>query len=140
MKTFDVTTEYATYKNCYFLRGNYVADNTLSLEIWSDEEGPIADITRCLDCLGRNNKNKNFSFLDMNNCPWSAKLVEELGIGKDTGISQRSGYCIYPLYEFDLDKVAEYANDRKENGNDKRKVEETDPSYERTRTHLGRCS
>ena len=105
MKTFDVVTEYATYKNCYFLTGQFMADNSLSLEIWNDEEGPIADITRC---LGNGNMNNNFGYLDMNNCPWSAKLVKELGIAKDTGLSQRSGYCIYPLYEFDMDKVNEY--------------------------------
>lgn len=109
MKKFDVVTQYETYKNCYFIKNKYVADNSLYLGIWNDEEGPIADITVC---LGGAKKNESFSYLDMNNCPWAANLVKELEIAKDTGMTQRSGYCIYPLYEFDMDKVNEYVAER----------------------------
>ena len=106
MKTFDVVTEYATYKNCYFLTGQFMADNSLSLEIWNDEEGPIADITRCLG-----DASEGCGYLDMNNCPWSADLVTELGIGYFVGRITRSGFCEYPLYRFDMDKVKEYVSD-----------------------------
>ena len=103
MKTFEFSTSYETYKDCYFLTGNFMEDNSLSLEIWNDEYGPIADMTRCLGgaCEG-------YGFLDMNNCPWAAEFVKKLGIGKDTGLSRRNGYCIYPLYEFNMEKVREY--------------------------------
>lgn len=108
MKKFDVVTQYETYKDCYFLKGTY-SDKSMFLRIWNDEEGPIADLTTC---LGIGNGKENFSYLDMNNCPWAANLVEKLEIAKDTGVTQRSGYCIYPLYEFDMDKVNEYVAER----------------------------
>lgn len=102
-KTFDVETEFATYKDCYFMIAHYAMDNSLALEIWNDEDGPIADLTRCLG-----NAKENESYLDMNNCPWARDLVNKLGIGKFTGVLQGSGFCIYPLYEFDIEKVKEY--------------------------------
>ena len=105
-KRFDVTTEYETYKDCYFILDRYMEDNSVYLAIWNDEDGPIADLTRCLGLA-----EDGYGYLDMNNCPWAANLVKELEIAKDTGMTQRSGYCIYPLYEFDIDKVNEYVKE-----------------------------
>ena len=108
MKTFTVNTPYSTYEDCYFVTGNYMADNSLSIQIWNDEDGPIADMTRCL-CDAK----KGFSYLDMNNCPWSRELVERLGIGTFTGQVSMSGFCTYPLYEFDMAKIKEYSKKRR---------------------------
>lgn len=106
MKTFTLTTKYETYENCYLLKGNYMADNSIALEIWNDEEGPIADITTCLG-----NAIKGCSFIDTNNSPWAEELVMELGIALPTGSSGISGFCVYPLYEFDENKVNEYVKE-----------------------------
>ena len=103
MKRFTVVTEYETYENCYFEYGKYMADNSVSLEIWNDEDGPIADMTRC---LGDSSEGKGY--LDMNNSPWSKDLVAELGIGEFTGKLVQSGFCAYPEYKFDMEKVKEY--------------------------------
>ncbi len=103
MKTFDLTTRYETYKNCYFIINTYYADESLALEIWNNEEGPIAGLTTCLGSA-----TKGYAYLDINNCPWAIDLVNKLGIGADTGKIERSGFCFYPLYEFNMEKVKEY--------------------------------
>lgn len=103
MKTFTLKTEYGTYENCYLLKGNYMADNSIALEIWNDEEGPIANLTTCLGKAF-----EGCSFLDTNNSPWAEDFVKELGIAKPTRLDRRSGYCIYPLYKFNENKVNEY--------------------------------
>jgi hypothetical protein len=51
---------------------------------------------------------KNQAFLDTNNCPEAPELIERLGIGRFTGVLGRSGYCIYPLYEFDMAELEKY--------------------------------
>lgn len=107
MKTFNVKTEYGIYKDCHFVKGNYKANDSVALEIWNEEDGPIATLTVCLPNFPQQ---KNESFLDINNCPWAENLVKELGIAEFTGQMMPSGYCSYPLYEFDMEKVEEYAN------------------------------
>lgn len=43
---------------------------------------------------------KNCAYIDLNNCPYATELLE-LGIAKDTGFTKHSGFCEYPLWEFD---------------------------------------
>ena len=45
---------------------------------------------------------KNCAYVDTNNIPEDviASLVEA-GYMKDTGLTKRSGFCVYPLYQFD---------------------------------------
>ena len=83
----------------------YQADNTLYLELWTDEE-PYATLTTCLG-LKKSKENESLAFLDTNNFPQGPAIVKELGIGEPTGLYKSSGYCTYPLYKFDLQKVAE---------------------------------
>lgn len=45
------------------------------------------------------------AFVDTNNFEDGLKIIEELGLGKSMGVAGRSGYCIYPLYEFDTNKL-----------------------------------
>ena len=104
MKTFDLTTEYATYKDCYFIINKYQMSDGVALEIWNDEDGPIARITTCITPVFKANE----AYLDTNNCPWAEELVKKLGIAKHANGLAISGFCRYPLYEFDMDKVNEY--------------------------------
>lgn len=48
---------------------------------------------------------ENQAFVDINNCPWAEDFIEENGLGKETGVIGGSGFCFYPLYEFDLKKM-----------------------------------
>lgn len=69
-----------------------------------DEEGfPYADLTVNIEAL-----RDNMAAVDTNNCPWAEKFIEDNGLGVKTGYNLGSGFCRYPVYEFDLDKVKEY--------------------------------
>ena len=41
-----------------------------------------------------------YQFVDTNNCPWAEEFIKENNLGTPTGVYGRSGYCSYPLYEF----------------------------------------
>lgn len=45
------------------------------------------------------------AFLDTNNLPNAEQFVLDNCLGKPTGWKQQSGYCTYPLYKFDLEKL-----------------------------------
>ncbi len=63
------------------------------------EEGlePFAVITKSFgEFIGV----KNCAYMDLNNCPYATKLLE-LGYAQDTGFTKHSGFCEYPLWQFD---------------------------------------
>lgn len=43
----------------------------------------------------------NAAYIDNNNCPWAVSELIEMGIAKDTGYTKGSGWCEYPLLQFD---------------------------------------
>lgn len=45
---------------------------------------------------------KNCAYVDTNNC-WFADEILETGIAIDTGLTKTSGFCMYPLWQFDED-------------------------------------
>jgi len=45
MALLEVRTERAAYKNCFLQGAKYQADNSRAIEIWNEEDGPIARIT-----------------------------------------------------------------------------------------------
>lgn len=95
-------------EDCYFEPRRYSAGGGLALLIQSFLKGPMAMITVNLEGgFG----DGTHAFLDTNNVPDAQFLVERLGIGEDTGIRQRSGYCKYPLYFFDPGKLEKYCAD-----------------------------
>ena len=99
-------TYFGTYKNCHISTSHYKADNSLYVELWNEEEGPIAVLTVCLS-----NKalKENQSYLDENNCPGAMEFIEKYNLGKDTGRIKPSGYCIYSLVEWNIDELKKYA-------------------------------
>ena len=103
MKTFDVVTMYATYKDCVLELNEYSNNGHVALSIFSPEEGPIASITVNTDGIALSPK--NFSCVDRNNFPEGEHIISELGIGKPTGYTIRSGFVNYPEYEFDMDAI-----------------------------------
>lgn len=65
--------------------GEYFGDITVNL----DDPLPIGD----------------YAFVDTNNSPWAVELLEKNGIAQPTGGYARSGFCLYPVYKFDLSKL-----------------------------------
>lgn len=74
----------------------------LAIELIDPKEGPFADLTVNLvnePCP------KNCAYLDTNNFPQGEDFVKKNKLGKFTGMYGMSGYCTYPLYEFDMDAL-----------------------------------
>ena len=105
MALLEVRTEWAVYKNCFLQVAKYQADNSRAIEIWNEEDGPIARITVCItgSMLAEDEV-----VLDTNNCPWAGGFVESNGPGEDTGRTVRSGYCTYPVVKLNVEKIGEY--------------------------------
>lgn len=81
-----------------------------------DDEGPFGTFTVNLverpiqpyDALP-----KNCAYLDTNNMPDLPEILQKEGLAEPVlfqgePVSRDSGYCTYPLYEFDVDKLKEY--------------------------------
>lgn len=105
MKTFEVETMFSHYGHCTLSQSEYTNNGHIALSIWC-EDGPFADLTVNLDTTKK--YPKNYGYVDTNNLPISMALIKRLGIGTWTGITDYSGWCEYPLYEFDLEKIKEY--------------------------------
>lgn len=83
---------------------------------WEGEYGlePFAVLTKN---FGKFLALKNAAYVDTNNCPFAKELLTQ-GIAVDTGAIKQSGFCEYPLWEFNedflksVDKTVyeEYAN------------------------------
>jgi len=85
--------------------GKYYDNKNLAVDLFDPVEGPFARLTVN---LGKKLP-ANQAFLDVNNCPWAEEFVSENGLGKSAGKIGFSGYCAYPLYEFNT----EVLNDNK---------------------------
>lgn len=105
MTAFAVKTRWTTYDNCELVMNRYADNNHVALSVFSPEEGPIANITVNLPSL--KHYKDDCAFVDTNNFPEAEGLIHQLGIGKDTGIMIPSGFCLYPLYKFDIQKIKE---------------------------------
>ena len=53
--------------------------------------------------LGR--MNYGYAYVDTNNCPWAEEFIAENGLGEPTGKTCCSGFCVYPLYKFNMEKI-----------------------------------
>lgn len=101
----DIKTMFADYNDCYLSVNKYMADNSVAIQAWNEEDGPIATLTVCLDDKGLG---ENEAYVDTNNCPWVMDLIERNGLGEPTGDMRASGYCIYPKVKFDMDEVMKH--------------------------------
>lgn len=81
MALLEVRTEWAVYKDCFLQVARYQADNSRAIEIWNNEDGPIARITVCIAGSGLA---EDETVIDTNNCP--------LGDGAYQATRFRAGY------------------------------------------------
>ena len=90
---------------------HYRADNSVAIQLysWCKDYGgfnePFAMLTVCLN---NPNLKENEAYLDTNNCRWGEEFVAKYELGKPTGEYQSSGFCTYPLYEWNLEKLSQY--------------------------------
>lgn len=88
--------------------GNYQNNNCMYIGInQTDLEypEPYGDVTVNLD-----GKVPDYSgYVDINNDPGIVDFIEKNELGAYTGIMGQSGYCYYPLYLFDVEKLRQLA-------------------------------
>lgn len=69
------------------------------------EEGPYCTFTVNLPLCGM--LDDKVTAIDSNNCPFAGKFLEENGIAEFIGKGVQSGYCTYPLYRINTEKLKE---------------------------------
>ena len=102
MKTIKLKAWGETYKLNTII-SNYRNNGNIYIGLISEDGEPFADLTVNIKPLA-----ENCSAVDTNNCPWAEELINEYGLGKQFAYVQ-SGFCNYPVYEFDMEKVKEYS-------------------------------
>ena len=94
----------------------YYSTNTLAIELVcvpsedTPYEEPYAVITVNLDGTTYGNSQHQSdvrAFVDTNNYPWAEEFLTRNGLAKACEIYGRSGFCTYPLYEFNLEAFYE---------------------------------
>lgn len=90
-----VKSEYKSF-GCMYLGIQYYDPED---EAWE----PYSDLTVGLDYLM-----PGFAFVDTNNLECAEEFIKKYHLGKPTGTVRRSGFCQYPLYEFDMEMVERY--------------------------------
>lgn len=110
--TFDMHFDKA---ECYLILNRYKADNTLAIDLVSTDGEPITRLTVCSSNGYKvTNLPDNISFIDVNNNPTAMNFIEGYDLGKRVKIKGKtviyvSGFCEYPLYEFNLNELRKYA-------------------------------
>lgn len=97
-----LTTDYGTY-DVRIKRSTYIKPKNLAIVLDCDE-GPFATLTVN---IADTKLPKDCAYVDTNNCPWAEKFIGDYELGKYLGVWSTSGFCQYPLYWFDLDKISE---------------------------------
>ena len=94
-------TEFGTY-DVTIKTSKYLYGDNLAIELTTDTIELFAKLTVNLaEWTLPNDK----AFVDTNNCPWAEKFIADNKLGKPTGIKAASGYCVYPQYRFDMEKL-----------------------------------
>jgi len=96
-KEYDVTA-YKMY---------YANNNALAIRLTA-ECGPFATLTVNLSESDR--LEKDCAYVDTNNCPWAEQFIEENKLGEPMGTYGFSGFCSYPLYKFNMDRLKDWRN------------------------------
>ena len=80
------------------------SNNNTALELVCEDGIPLAVITVNLgDLLER-----NMAYIDTNNCSWAEDFLIDNNFGIPTGEYKSSGFCVYPLYQLDLEEISKY--------------------------------
>lgn len=104
------TIKYTHYGIDYELgiyKGTYLYGGTLAMELYDITDGePFSDITVNLPGYAHD----NVQYVDTNDFPQIEQIIEEYRLGKKVGETS-TGWCTYPLYEFDMEEVEKYVKE-----------------------------
>ena len=93
--------------------GEYRNNGRLAIILIDGEGEDFADLTvnlsdeRCPE---------GCAFLDTNNLPSAEDFVERNGLGEFTGYWGHSGFCSYPMYRFDTERIGKVTSESPRNG------------------------
>ena len=104
-KSYELNT-WGMISHVVLYKTTYANNNTLAVIVEDSDGCPFATLTVNSSFSG--GLPENMQFLDVNNCPWAPAFLQEHGLAKPMGKALRSGFCEYPLYEFDLTKIPEH--------------------------------
>lgn len=104
MKTYKVETNFGTYEVELGV-SEYLNNGSLAIELIDAEEREFFAILTVN--IEEERAGKETAYVDINDCPWATKFIEDNELGEFTGKYGRSGFCVYPLYKFNLDKIKE---------------------------------
>ena len=79
--------------------------NSKLIKLYNYTDGAIATLTKCLNDKGLPARQQ---YVDVNNCPWAMDLIKQYNFGEPTGEEGRSGYCVYPIVEFDIEELKKH--------------------------------
>ena len=88
----------------------YMNNSAMFIGLMCNEDGyeePFGDVTVNLSVAAPN----YCGYLNVNDMPDIEKFITDNDIGEFTGFTQRSGFCEYPLYLFNVDKLRELCPD-----------------------------
>lgn len=92
----------------YYIRlvaRKYNDNSRLAVQAFEEDGVPFAVLTVNIPGETLSGDNDKFAFIDTNNIPGADKFLIENGLAKPTGYHGRSGYCFYPEFKFDLEKL-----------------------------------
>ena len=72
----------------------------IALDFTDPETGKLEQYAILTKSFGEFIGLKNSAYIDTNNCYFAQQLLEQ-GMAKDTGFYKESGYCTYPLWQFE---------------------------------------
>ena len=102
--TLELKTQFGTTENVTLTVNTYVDNNSLYVGMTTAEDGfpePYGDVTVNL----LSSVPPYCAFVDTNNMPELEDFLVKNGIAEFTGLMQKSGYCSYPLYQFNVEKM-----------------------------------
>ena len=114
MKSRPATTLCLTFKKLWIMKflgyevkpfkTFYAADNNLAVGVlFEDDECEVLSV----NLPESNSLNPDEAYVDTNNIPEAPGFIIENKLGEPTGDYAASGFCMYPLYRFNLDKFAD---------------------------------
>ena len=109
-ETLELKTRFGTTENVILTVNAYADNNSLYVGLLAIEDGfpeLYGDVT--VNLLA--SVPPYCAFVDTNNMPEAADFLVENGIAEPTGLQQGSGFCNYPLYLFDAEKMRELCPD-----------------------------
>lgn len=105
-KTMKLDTQWGSQEEVKLEINSYLNNNGLYIGLLSRD----GDEFECYGDLTVNLAEKApdyCAYVDTNNMPGIEKFIEQNDLGEFTGFTQRSGFCEFPLYMFNVDKLRE---------------------------------